>query len=201
MTENLKLQIASIVPQMQGWCSVEKALAMAELITVTKPAVVVEVGVFGGRSLIPMAMALKENGFGVAYGIDPWKKEYALEGKNDPANDDWWAAQDLDKVHQHAAQAIWLRDLDENCVLIRAPSQACRFLFNDGIDIFHLDGSHSELSSCRDVNLYLPKVKVGGYVWMDDCDWPTTQAAVKLLESQCKHVSSVGSCRLYLKER
>ncbi len=202
MTKELELKISSTVPHMPGWCSVEKALAMAELICKTKPDVVVEIGVFGGRSLIPQAMALMELGrsLGVIYGIDPWKKESALEGKNDPANDDWWSKVNLHDVHAKAVEAIWQHGLDAYCTLLRCPSQACFGMFTD-IDILHIDGNHSTEASCRDVRLYLPKVRIGGYIWMDDTDWPTTQAAVKLLEAQCKHVSSVGACRLYLKEK
>jgi predicted O-methyltransferase YrrM len=58
--------------QLPGWCTKEKAYTLASLVIGTRPAVIVEVGVFGGRSFLPMALALKELGKGMAIGIDPW---------------------------------------------------------------------------------------------------------------------------------
>ena len=45
----------------------------------------------------------------------------------------------------------------------------------------HLDGNHSELLSCRDVELWAPLVAENGYILFDDSSWPTTQAAQQLL--------------------
>lgn len=199
MRDELKKTIAEVVPTMEGWCSEEKARAMAELILREKPLVVVEIGVFGGRSLVPQALALRENGKGVIYGIDPWKLDSALEGENGKSNDDWWKNNvNLHEIHQLCVEAIWRQKLDEWCVLVRTPSQACHALF-PMIDVLHIDGNHSEVASCRDVLIYAPKVKTGGYIWFDDVDWATTGRAVQLLEQSAEKVSQVGSCSLYRK--
>ena len=58
--------------QCTGWCSIAKGEFLVDLVLKHQPKVIVEIGVWGGRSLIPMASALKSLGEGIAYGIDPW---------------------------------------------------------------------------------------------------------------------------------
>jgi hypothetical protein len=66
---------------------------MAALIRREKPSVVVEIGVFGGRSLVPQALALRENKQGVVYGIDPYTAAAATEGEftSDPGGKGYWS--------------------------------------------------------------------------------------------------------------
>lgn len=199
MNDQLKKLIEETVPKMEGWCSEEKALAMAELVLEQKPLTVVEIGVFGGRSLIPQAMALRENGAGRIYGIDPWQLDAAIEGDNGKENDDWWIQNvKLNEIHQLCMTEIWKHQLEERCVIIRAGSQYCTNLFKK-IDLLHIDGNHSELTSCRDVQLYGPKVRKGGFIWFDDTDWNTTKKAVQIMEEMADKVRSVGACSLYQK--
>lgn len=198
---NLQTFIAYQLPRMEGWCSQEKASAMADLILAEKPNTVVEIGVFGGRSLIPQALALQANDKGTIYGIDPWKKEAALEGEVGAANAEWWNSLDLHKIHNYCMDQIWANQLDKFCIILQTSSHHCAHLFNR-IDILHLDGNHSELSSCRDVNNYLPYVRPGGFIWFDDTDWTTTQKAIQLIESSnCEKIKTVGTCNLYLKKQ
>lgn len=190
--------IKQTVPTLQGWCTPEKAEAMARLIIETRPSVVVEIGVFGGRSLLPQAMALRVVNSGKAFGIDPWSREACLEGKNDKANDDWWASINLDGVRHGCIAAIAAHNLQHWCALIHAHSAAVCDCFSR-IDVLHIDGTHSELASVRDVANYMPKVPAGGFIWMDDTDWPTTQKAVGMVTEACDEVKAVGNCRLYRK--
>lgn len=209
MNSELEQAITRVVPQMQGWCTVEKALAMAQLIEDTKPNVIVELGVFGGRSLIPQALALQAQQSSPVspariYGIDPWKKDACLEGTNDKANDEWWAKLDLEAIHRGCMEVIWHYNLDRHCTVIRAAGEHVAELFPDfdgaeSIDILHIDGNHSELASTRDVGLWLPRVASGGYIWLDDTDWATTQKAVEMVSEQCDLVKDFGKFRLYRK--
>ena len=59
---NLFLDIADVVPRLNGWCSVNKAQHLAAMVCALQPVTAVEIGVFGGKSLIPMAMAMKRIG-------------------------------------------------------------------------------------------------------------------------------------------
>lgn len=204
MVKELEAQIIGAVANVEhGWCWNEKALAMGGVIVETKPETVVEIGVFGGRSFIPMVMALRDNQFGHAYGIDPWRHADCEEGDTNEANKEWWSNVDLHDIHRYCVEKIWKYELQDWCALIRATSQACVVLF-DVIDVLHLDGNHSELASVRDVTLYLPKLKVGGFLFFDDVGHFETQKAVELVDAACDLIQSMStedgrSCALYRK--
>lgn len=205
MTTELELLITTIVPKMEGWATTEKALSMAELILEVRPSVVVELGVFAGRSLIPQALALKEEKepfmSGLIYGVDPWHVQAALEGDIGEANAEWWrTAPNLDLMHQLCVNEIWKHGLDHHAILIRGRAHEVWTLFRSGIDILHFDQNHSEFASMRDIQLYYPLVRPGGYIWFDDTDWATTQKALNLLSERAISVKDVGTCRLFRKE-
>ena len=204
MTEEFKQSVMNAIKPMEGWCWEEKAIAMVELILAKRPKLIVEIGVFGGKSLIPQAMACELMGQGVVVGIDPWKKESAVEGSNDPVNNEWWDKLDLDDILKGCSKAIWQHGLDNRCLLMRGGAEACRHVITSPIDILHIDGNHSEEVSTRDVGHWFPKVKQGGHIWFDDFDWPSTQKANRILSAKCDVVRDIvkpgtGSCRLYRK--
>lgn len=176
MTKDIELLLKEI-PLMEGWLTSERAVEQYFLIRKAQPEVVVEIGVFGGRSLLPKALAVKANGHGKVFGVDPWKKQDATEGSNGSANDEWWNSVDLEKMHLITMQSIWHHALDDVVVIIRAASHHIPKLFMGGIDVLDIDGNHSEKASCRDVASYLPQLNSKGFVLMDDCDWKSTEKA------------------------
>lgn len=182
----------------EGWTTPERGIEMAELVLETKPETIVEIGCFGARSTIAMALALRENGKGKIYTIDPWKKEAALEGENQ-ANQAWWNSVDLHDIHKKAMEAIWRNGLDGWATVIREHSQNVIGLFSK-IDMLCIDGNHSEVASSRDVEAFLPNVVSGGIVWFDDANWPSTQYALSLIAKQCKLVKDGSSYRIYKKQ-
>lgn len=186
-----------------GWLTAEVGAAMRNLIWKVKPEVCVEIGVFAGKSLINTALQLKENGQGIVYGIDPWRTEVALEGiSGDDKKDapEYWGGIDLDAVHYDCMRAIWQHDLGEYAVVIRATSvEAARLFPVDSIDILYVDGGHSEMVSTMDVEIYLPKVRKLGHVWLDDTDYNSLQKALGIVEELCLLVKDFGHCRLYKK--
>lgn len=188
------------VSKLEGWVSPERGVELFDLIVKEKPVICVEIGVFGGRSLISQAMALRENGIGRIFGIDPWKIEAATEGNN-VVNQEWWSKNvNLHGIHQGAMEAIWRLELDRWAIVVRAKSQDAWFLFRNGIDWVFIDGNHSEVSSVRDVFLYAPLVKKNGIIVFDDADWPETQEALKMLDGQCELVKDAGGYRIYRKK-
>ncbi|MFK4808582.1 hypothetical protein ACI3KW_00070 [Devosia sp. ZW T5_3] len=54
----------------------------------------VEIGVFGGRSLIPPAAALQQSSEAI-YGNETWRTDIATEPATNQVNDDWWKKVDL----------------------------------------------------------------------------------------------------------
>lgn len=197
LPEHIKDAITRDIPLMEGWLCPERGLEMAELILDTRPQVVVEIGVFGGRSLVSQGLALKEIGEGKIYGIDAWKREVTYEGESE-ANKDWWAKVDMNDIHRKAMEALWNHGLDEFAIVLRCASQFCHDLF-PAIDIIYIDGCHSEVASCRDVELYLPNVVQGGWLWLDDVDWVSTKKAQAMVEEKCDVMKDGGTYRLYRK--
>lgn len=170
------------VPTLHGWLLPERGCEMADAIFETKPKLCVELGVFGGRSLISQAFALRElNHGGVVVGIDPWRVEDALDGEKDEANRNWWQNNiDIESIHRGAMKAIWDHRIEQWAVVVRAASQHAAPVFGE-IGLLLIDANHSEVASMRDVEMWVPKVKSGGYIFADDNDWPSTRKAYEKL--------------------
>ena len=173
---------------LHGWTSVARGLEMAELILEHRPKVIVEIGTFGGCATIPMALALRHVGSGKIYTIDPWHTQPCLEGENE-ANKEWWGKVELSEIHEGVMKMIWRLGLEQLVIVIRARSQDVPELF-PSMCMVNVDGNHSEIASCRDVNNYLPRLKSGGLCFLDDADWPSTQKCQELILESCELVKS-----------
>jgi predicted O-methyltransferase YrrM len=192
-------------PSLPGWCSKEKATKMMNLIYDSHPAVCVEIGVFGGSSVYPTAIALNYLKSGIIYAIDPWIKDECTKGyeEGDP-NYNWWSMLDLEAIYRDFKKLISSHKLESHCKIMRMTSaQALSHFKDNSIDILHIDGNHSEESALSDIKMYFPKVKAGGYIWFDDADWDSTNQATAFLfdHSTFDMDHSVGnSCLLFRKE-
>lgn len=168
--------------KLEGWCSREKAAALVDLIGQEKPDICVEIGIFGGRSIVPCAAALRENGSGVVYGIETWSPAVATEHFTSEENDAWWKEVDFPGIKRNFLAFIAKHDLTRQIRVLECPSREAYVLF-DRIDFLHIDGAHSVFNAAEDVVLYAKKLKVGGIVVLDDIDWPTTGPAHDILKS------------------
>lgn len=200
--------VLSILPSIQGWCTPPKATAMMNLILEHKPTVCVEIGVFGGSSLVPQAYALKELGAGIVYGIDPWRKDDSLECMTNEANKNWWSKINYEDVYNHAKKNLEVHGLTNHAVLIRSKSEDCVNNFaEESIDLLHVDGNHSEELSYKDAISYLPKVKKGGYILFDDIFWSedgknvTTKKALTFLLEHCEKINVINNECMLLRKK
>lgn len=64
-----EVNFANIVAPMEGWCSKEKAQKLFQLVLETDSQRSIELGVFGGRSLVPLGYGHKTKGSGFVIGI------------------------------------------------------------------------------------------------------------------------------------
>ncbi|MBS0620556.1 MAG: class I SAM-dependent methyltransferase [Verrucomicrobia bacterium] len=185
--ESCKQQTLSHLPEIHGWCTAEKATKMMDLIYTIRPTVCVEIGVFAGASIYPTASALQFLGKGQIYGIDPWTHEECLTSYvKDDANYQWWSQVDLENIYALYLAMIAHYDLEPYCTTFRTTSrEAVHYFPDESIDILHIDGNHSPLIALEDAKLFLPKVRKGGYIWLDDIDWPETRLAFKYLNKTC----------------
>ncbi len=152
-----------------GWCDLEKANALAAMVVALRPNLVVELGVFGGRSLQAFAIPLKHLGCGTVIGIDPWHPGASLEGMADEANKKWWSELDHERIYQSCLQHLKLSDVESVVQIMREKS--------DDVDpstweisILHTDGNHEE-TAYRDTIRFAPRIIPGGLCIMDDTGW------------------------------
>lgn len=176
------MSLAEIITPLPGWCTPEKAQVLFDLVKKCDSKISIELGVFGGRSLIPIAIAHKEKGSGFVLGFDPWTKNACLEGTNDEANNQWWSELNYFEIYTKCNTDISNLDLLDHCSTVRMNSLIAGDLFKDNsIDLLHQDSNHSQEITCAEVILYAPKIKLGGYWISDDTDWETTQQSQDLL--------------------
>jgi hypothetical protein len=169
-------QIAYLVPTLEGWSTAGKNIEFANIILEDQPTVALEIGVFGGRTLLSIALAMKAVGHGVCVGIDPWSPAESVKGMDD-VNRDWWGKLDHEKIYQGCVQAVETWNLKDHVSIIRARSDDVTPDYEIGLLI--VDGNHGP-QSIRDVARYVPFVPVGGWVYLDDLDW--TGGAVRQAE-------------------
>jgi predicted O-methyltransferase YrrM len=177
---------------LHGWCSMQKADFIIDLVLQMKPQKIVEIGVWGGKSLIPMAYALKINRSGMIYGIDPWDSIASIQHMHDEGSKAFWRWADHGAIYRGLVQKIEDFDLVNQVELIPATSENAPLI--QDIDLLHVDGNHSEETSFFDVQKWVPLVKKGGCIIFDDMTWfennkYTTEKAVRWLDENCFKVA------------
>lgn len=179
--------------QMHGWCTEDKMRHLYGLVikhhednpNITP--VSVELGVFAGRSALPMAIAHKEINKGYLVAIDAWTVEATQEGSNSKENDEWWASlSNIEQMFDYFHKSIEALEVGGRVSVIKEKAEDVAPRVSDGsITLLHIDGNHSEEKSCQDVELWLPKVVGGGYIVLDDTGWATVKKAYNMLKAVC----------------
>jgi predicted O-methyltransferase YrrM len=183
----MKQKALSAMGRLEGWCTREKALVLIDLLLEIRPQVVLEVGVFGGKSLIPMAFALQFNRKGKIIGIDPWDSQKSIEGQT-IEHAEWWLSIDHEAILQDLINKISEHKLGNYIELIRSTSIDATIKTRE-IDVLHIDGNHSDQTSYIDVTKWVPYVKKGGLIIFDDLDWASTARAIRWLDDHCIRVT------------
>lgn len=133
---------------LEGICNSHKAGVLIDLILALQPDNIVEIGVSGGRSFISMAFALKANGKGKIFGIDPWIGQ--------------------DRLFVNLNEKITYYDLGDQVELIRLSSQEAPII--PFIDLLHID-TQSDEGIYRDVQKWVPYVKENGIIILNNVTW------------------------------
>ncbi len=187
MQDQCAITLAQTIPTLPGWCSHSKAQRLLELVVREKPLRSIELGVFGGRSFLALALGQWTVGHGKAIGVDPWTVAAALEGTNSPENDAWWGALDIGAVQQQAF------DMMTRVVPPQWWEFSCRPSLEHARDLsvnpikyglIHQDSNHSAEISCAELEAYLPLCYPGALWVMDDVQWPTLQKVQGLMLEQ-----------------
>jgi len=171
-----------------GWCTPEKACAMASAILTMRPEVVLEIGIWAGRSLIPMAMAVHHVKQGKVIGIDPWSAEAATVGQ-EGANFQWWRDVPYEMIYNQFLKDVQRFGVSQVIEIHRKKSDDVDPPKNIGL--LHVDGNHGP-QAVRDVDRFAPNVRVGGLVFCDDIGW-----AGGGVSQSVEHLKHLGFEQLY----
>lgn len=150
-----------------GWCPLPKALELAATVIALRPRVSLEIGVFGGKSLLPIAMACEAVDCGIIIGIDPWSATASETGYTG-VNAVWWSNLDHEAIRRGFLANVARLGLQKRVVVQHTTSDEAPC--PETIDLLHIDGQHTA-QAVEDVRKYATAVRVGGIVCLDDLEW------------------------------
>lgn len=168
-----------------GWCSLDKSGCFVDYVNdicsrVENP-VCVEIGVFGGKSVLPVALELKRHNKGKIHAIDPWDNIEAGKGYEEhKPHYDYWVNIDLEYMYNFFLNLLKEYEIENYVNVIRSTSDAAPDF--DEIDFLFIDGQHTE-QAVRDALKYATKVKLNGYCVVDDVTWGDVNKVPELLNS------------------
>jgi hypothetical protein len=207
----LRARIAVLLEQIPsdfgGGCSVSKANPMAWLISRYNLKTTLDIGVYRGRSLFPQALAHQQSTGGTVYGVDPWSRAEARENDHLELKDAINAFIDHVDFERIYADVNVLRgrlSLQSHCILLRQTSARAIEYFakrNVYFDLIHIDGNHDTEHVMQDVNLYLPRLNLDGFLITDDISWNSVRPAYKAASLQlsliCEKVDSQNDYAIF----
>lgn len=168
-------QIVKAMEGCQGWCDSGKGVTLAHLVIATRPSCIVEIGVWGGKSLVPLAIAaqyITNPGFRPrVIAIDPWKADESVKGQGEQ-DAKWWGEQmgqpQHDFIYQGFIAKLMELGLSRTVEVQRMTSD--QYPLNHSIDFLHLDGNHGP-QAYTDIKKFGPAITSNGIVVLDDLNW------------------------------
>jgi len=165
--------------KVSGWFGPEQKKLYKKLVGDISNGVIVEIGVYGGASLLTIADVCKRNN-NLIFAIDPWELATLANGK----------ALSSEELEDRTARLIPVRenletiveDLDYDHIhLIQDFSIAASARYFDGIsiDLIMLDADHSYEAVKADLAAWWPLLKEGGkFLGHDYQSWASVKKAV-----------------------
>lgn len=185
------------IESLPGWCDAAKAITLYNLVIASGAKTIIEVGVFGGRSAIPMMLACNKNSFGVVHCVDPWSAEASIEGQVQDVDRNWWGSLNHDEIYNTFIKAVSDLGVAQRCAVHRVKSSD--FVMPESADIVHVDGNHGP-DALKDTQKFSSVVRSGGYVVLDDLNWAggyVGQSATWLIENGFIQLHTLGTGALF----
>lgn len=185
--------IGAVLSTLEGWCTQRKALRLIELIMDSGAKDVLEIGVFGGASLIPMALALKDCR-GTVVGVEAWDANVATSEATTEENDKWWHDIDICKIKAGFWDSVKRYELFGIIKILEMDSDRAYECLSNGnrrFELIHVDGAHAENQALRDVRSAMSILGRKDIIVLDDIEWPTVEAARALLRSTMEVIDEV----------
>jgi Methyltransferase domain len=127
-----------------------------DLVAILKPRLLVELGVDRGESYFAFCQSVRENKTETrCFGIDTWRGDEHAGGYDETT----FAQVSAHNRENYAAFSTLIRSTFDDALAKFEP---------DSIDVFHLDGLHTEGAARHDVDSWLPKIRPGGIVLLHD---------------------------------
>lgn len=196
---SLFFKIEQEVFKLPGWCPLDKMSTMAAMVIALRPSTIVSIGIYGGRSMLPMALACKEIKHGVCYGIDPWDVKASVADQS-KEHAEHWSKVDHEKIYKGFMDAVRKLGVSQQVRVIRSTSDDADISKIKSIDLLEVDGNHS-IQALRDVQKFCPLIPVGGICILDDLDWDGPPMAEKwMLESGFIKLYNLGTGAVYRRQ-
>lgn len=184
-------EIHSLIPQdFGGGCSHKKALLMGLVIGKFELKNTADIGVYRGRSLFPQAIAHKLYSNGLAFGIDPYSNEAAVQNDRPDLQsqlDEFLIITDFQKLYNDVSNVIRDNNYQKNCVLVRKKSSEAAVDFKNSnikFGLVHIDGNHDTKFVMEDVKNYYPLLEDKSFIVLDDISWDSVKPAFSLLNEE-----------------
>ena len=129
-----------------------------DLVAALRPRQLVELGVDRGESYFAFCQSAQENKTGTrCFGIDTWRGDQHAGGYDETT---------FEQVSAHNRE-----NYEGFSTLVRSSfDEALGSFLPESIDVFHLDGLHTEAAVRHDLEAWLPKIRPGGLLLVHDVD-------------------------------
>jgi predicted O-methyltransferase YrrM len=195
-TNDLHDRLRDVVTRLPEWCPEEKALWMADRIVQKGYKTAMELGVYAGRSVFPIALAIAANPGHAVYAVDAWDNAVATSAPISERDDVWWEGVDSVNIKSQFLRETISQNLVSLIKIIELPSaEACQTvsrLVGRGIDFLYVDGMHSETQALADVQNWSELVVSGGMIVLDDIDWSGVRRADEFLASRFERIEETS---------
>jgi predicted O-methyltransferase YrrM len=172
--------LARVPVDFGGGCSAYKAEILAGLVVEGSLRRAIDIGVYRGRSLLPLAAAFRSLGAGEVVGIDPFEATAAVQ--SDPHTigpallDEWATTQNWEAIFRGVVDLLDDEGLAPFARIVREPATAAARHFELGsLDLVHIDGNQDARAVAADLRSYRPLVRPGGFIVLDDVSWESVR--------------------------
>jgi glycosyltransferase involved in cell wall biosynthesis len=181
--EKLRRITDSIPSDTGGGSSFAKVSLVAALAELQRLTTFIEIGVYRGRSFFPIAWSFARRQ-GMSFGVDPYTRAAAIEadlpGEVADTVRRFIETTDYERLYREAQQRLFELGLQGSAHLLRLTSDSAIEMFrrmNTQAGLVHVDGNHDTRCVTADVANYVPLLREGGLLVLDDINWSSVQPA------------------------
>jgi glycosyltransferase involved in cell wall biosynthesis/SAM-dependent methyltransferase len=203
LLRKLRRNIDEIPVDFGGGCSLAESFLISHLILEHNLKNYVEIGIYRGRSFFAAAYTTKLLA-GMAYGIDPYDDEnpdaFDLEDSFQKDSNAFLALSNLGQIYDEVLKLRDEWDFTNTSMIIRENSIIAVNYFRRNkisVDMLHINRNLNTKQVLKDIELYLPFIRSGGFVVIDDVNVDTTTPAVNFLKRKFDIVFNNGQFAIF----